>query len=79
MNWARVTSSAHKRASKLGAKRVWPQQYGTINGFGLAAEWEDKSKHSVMVSRRLPDSMSDQELGDALSAAIDKLAVWRTA
>jgi hypothetical protein len=79
MNWERVTAAANKQGARLGAKRIWPQQYGTSNGFGIVAEWEDRRKHPVMVSRQLPDSMSDEQLAAALSDAIDKLAVWRTA
>lgn len=75
MTWERVQAMCAKRGAKLNAKRIWPQQYGTSNGFGIAARWEDGRKSSAMVSRLHPDSMTDEQLGEAISAAVEKLAV----
>lgn len=73
MNWGRVNSVLIKHGHRSGAKRVWAQQFGADNGFGLAADWGGGRKKSVMVSRQLPDSIPDEQLDELVSAAIDNL------
>jgi hypothetical protein len=73
MNWERVQTVTNRHAKDLGAKRVWPQQFGTSNGFGIAADWGNGKKSSVMVSRMLPDSMTDDQLEHAIFDAIMQL------
>lgn len=73
MNWERAQTVMHRHVKNLGAKRVWLQQFGANNGFGLAADWGDGNKASVMISRSLPDSMSDSELDNAIADATKRL------
>jgi hypothetical protein len=74
MNWERTKTAMNRYVKHLGAKRVWPQQFGANNGFGLAADWGQGKTASVMVSRSLPDSMTDVQLDRAIADAAGKLA-----
>jgi hypothetical protein len=74
MNWERVQTAMNRYVKHLGAKRVWPQQYGANNGFGIAADWGNGKKASAMVSRSLPDRMTDVQLDRAVADAVGKLA-----
>ncbi len=82
MNWDRVKAAYRQHSKSLNAENWYIQQYGAENGFGIAVAWGKAPKraaHSVMVSRSLPDSLSDEQLDAAISDAIGKLAEWRAA
>jgi hypothetical protein len=78
--WDRVKAAYRQHGKSLSADNFYIQQYGAANGFGIAVAWGKPPKrqaHSAMVSRSLPDSLSNEQLDQAVSAAVAKLAEWK--
>jgi hypothetical protein len=78
--WDRVKAAYRQHGKSLNADNFYIQQYGAANGFGIAVAWGTPPKrqaHSAMVSRSLPDSLSDDQLDQAVSAAVAELAEWK--
>jgi hypothetical protein len=82
MTWDRVKAAYRQHSKALQADNFYIQEYGGGNGFGIAVAWGTPPKrkaHSAMVSRAMPASLSDEQLDQAVSAAVARLAEWRAA
>jgi hypothetical protein len=80
--WDRVKAAYRQHGGVLSADNFYVQEYGGGNGFGIAVAWGTPPKrkaHSAMVSRSLPDGLSDEQLDQAMSTAIAKLVEWKAA